>query len=55
MPEVPPKETLTAQAVVVAITLSAAADPKKTPARHAEFVTLGARVGDGQVRWSDRK
>ncbi len=55
MPEVPPKETLTAQAVVVAITLSAAADPKKTAARHAEFLALGGRVGDGQVRWSDRK
>lgn len=55
MPEVPPKETLTAQAVVVALSLSSAADPKKTAVRQAEFISIGARVGDGQVRWSDRK
>jgi predicted component of type VI protein secretion system len=51
MPDVPPKETLTAQAVVVAITMSAASDPKKMAARHAEFLALGARVADGEVRW----
>ncbi|HKD37223.1 MAG TPA: hypothetical protein VKB78_10490, partial [Pirellulales bacterium] len=55
MPEVPPTEALTAQAVVVAVSLSANSDPKKAPARHAEFHSLGARVADGQVRWNERK
>jgi hypothetical protein len=55
MPDVSPTETLTAQAVVVAISLSANADPKKAPARHAEFHGLGARIADGQVRWNERK
>jgi hypothetical protein len=55
MPEVPPTETLAAQAVIVAISLSANADPKKSPARHAEFHALGARVADAQVRWNERK
>ncbi len=51
LPEVPPKETLTAQAVVVAITLTAAAEPAKTASRFAEFLSLGSRVADGQDRW----
>jgi hypothetical protein len=51
LPEVPPKETLTAQAVVVAITMSAASDPKRMAARQVEFLALGARVADGEVRW----
>jgi len=51
MPEVPPKETLTAQAAVVAINLTATIDPKKTPQRYAEFYSLGAAVADGQNRW----
>ena len=55
MPDVPPKETLTAQAVVVAITMSAASDPKRMAARHAEFLALGARVADGEVRWPQGK
>jgi hypothetical protein len=55
MPDVPPTETLTAQAVVVAISLSANADAKKAPARHAEFHALGARLADGQVSWNERK
>ena len=55
MPDVPPKETLTAQGVVVAITMSAASDPKKMAARHAEFLALGARVADGEVRWPQQK
>lgn len=55
LPEVPPKETLSAQAVMVAITMSTTLDPKQTPARHAEFLSLGARVADGQARWKERK
>ncbi len=55
LPEVPPKETLSPQAVMVAITMSATFDPKQTPARHAEFLALGARVADGQIRWKEPK
>ncbi|HEV3415437.1 MAG TPA: FHA domain-containing protein [Pirellulales bacterium] len=51
LPDVPPKETLTAQAAVVAISMSAASDPKKSAARNAEFLAIGARVADGEVRW----
>jgi hypothetical protein len=51
LPEVPPKETLTAQAVVVAIKLTACAEPAKTASRFAEFLSLGGRVADGQERW----
>ncbi len=51
LPEVPPKEALTAQAVVVAISLLANSDPKQTPRRFAEYLALGARVADGEERW----
>lgn len=51
MPDVPPKETLTPQAAVVAINLTATADPKKSPQLYAQFVSLGTAVADGQNRW----
>ncbi len=51
--EVPPKETLTAQAVVVAITLAASAEPRKMAARFAEFCALGGKVADGLERWPE--
>jgi hypothetical protein len=53
LPDVPPKATLTAQAAVVAISMSAASDPKKSAPRNAEFLALGARVADGEVRWKE--
>ncbi len=51
LPEVPPKETLTAQAVVVAISLTAGAEPSQMASRYAEFLALGARIADGHERW----
>jgi predicted component of type VI protein secretion system len=51
MPDVPPKETLTPQAAVVAISLTATADPKRAPELYAEFVSIGSAVADGQNRW----
>ena len=55
MPDVPPKETLTPQAAVVAINLTATTDPKKTPQFYAEFISLGVAVADGQNRWPEGK
>ena len=56
MPDVPPKETLTPQAAVVAITLAANSEPpQKTPERYAEFLSLGSRVADGESRWLEKR
>ena len=55
MPDVPPKETLTPQAAVVAINLTATVDPKKTPSLYAEFLSLGVAVADGKNRWPGAK
>ena len=55
MPDVPPKETLTPQAAVVAINLTATVDPKKTPQLYAQFLSLGTAVADGQNRWPEKK
>ena len=52
--EVPPKETLTAQAAVVAINLSATIDPPKTAERYAQFLALGTKVAEGQDRWPQK-
>jgi predicted component of type VI protein secretion system len=54
LPDVPPKETLTPQAAVVAINLTATADPAKMPQRYAEFLSLGSAVADGQNRWPEK-
>lgn len=51
MPDVPPKETLTPQAAVVAINLIGSVDPKKSPQLFAEFLSMGAAIADGQIRW----
>lgn len=53
MPEVPPKETLTPQAAVVAINLTATVDPKKTPQLYVQFCSIGTAVADGKNRWEE--
>jgi hypothetical protein len=55
MPDVAPKETLTPQAAVVAINLTATLDPKRTPQLYAEFLSVGTTVADGQNRWPEGK
>lgn len=54
MPDVPPKETLTPQAAVVAINLTATLDPDRTDELYAQFLSLGVAVADGQNRWDRR-
>jgi hypothetical protein len=51
MPEVPPKETLTPQAAVVAVNLTATVDPEKMNQRYAEYLSLGSAIADGIKRW----
>ncbi len=54
--DVPPKEVLTAQAAVVAISLSANSDPPhEAPQRYADFMSLGIQVADGEQRWPEKK
>lgn len=56
LPPVPPKDTLTGQAVFVAINLTAAADdPRATPERFRTSLQLGAAVADGKNRWPENK
>jgi len=51
---VPPKDSLTAQGVAVAVTLSAIATGlAKQPATYAASMELGRQVADGKNRWPD--
>ena len=51
MPDVPPKETLTPQAAVVAINLTATADPEEIAAALRPIPSIGTAIADGQNRW----
>ncbi|HEX4000408.1 MAG TPA: FHA domain-containing protein [Pirellulales bacterium] len=55
MPDVPPKETLTPQAAVVAINLTATVDPRQMQQLYAQFVSIGATIAEGQNRWPEGK
>ncbi len=55
LPPVPPNDTLTGQAVHVAINLTAAVDdPRAAPERFRTCLQLGAAVADGKNRWPEK-
>lgn len=56
LPPVPPKDTLTGQAVYVAINLTTTGDdPRSMPERFRTCLQLGAAVADGKNRWPEKK
>lgn len=56
LPPVPPKDTLTGQAVYVAINMTAAVDePRAAPERFRMCLQLGAAVADGKNRWAEKQ